>query len=64
MNKENNFIIQKINRRNEHKFTEKRNLYKKYQKAKWKWTDIFFEIDLLHLCTFKTPIIYNFLFFY
>ena len=47
MNKENNFIIQKINRRNEHKFTEKRNPYKKYQKAKWKWTDIFCEIDLL-----------------
>ncbi len=23
------------------KFTEKRNPYKKYQKAKWEWSDIF-----------------------
>jgi hypothetical protein len=29
------------------KFTEKRNPYKKYQKAKWKWTDIFLEIESL-----------------
>ena len=27
------------------KFTEKRNPYKKYLNAKWKWTDIFTEID-------------------
>ena len=31
------------------KFTEKRNPYKKYQKAKWKWTDIFNEIELLKI---------------
>ena len=30
----------------EPKFTEKRNPYKKYQKAKWNWTDIFNEINL------------------
>ena len=31
----------------EAKFTEKRNPYKKYQKAKWKWSEIFNEIELL-----------------
>jgi hypothetical protein len=29
-----------------YKFTEKRNPYKKYFYAKWKWTDIFLEIEL------------------
>ena len=35
----------KIKRIRENKFTEKRNPYKKYQNAKWKWTDIFNEIE-------------------
>ena len=35
----------KNKRLNEPKFTEKRNPYKKYQRAKWKWTEIFCEID-------------------
>ena len=35
----------KIKRLREQTFTEKRNPYKKYQKAKWNWTDIFNEID-------------------
>ena len=37
----------KIVRIRESKFSEKKDPYKKYQKAKWKWTDIFSEIDLL-----------------
>ena len=37
----------KVKRLNEPKFTEKRNPYKKYQKAKWKWIDIFYEINSL-----------------
>lgn len=35
----------KIRRHREAKFTEKRNLYKKYLSIKWKWTNIFNEID-------------------
>ena len=31
----------------ESKFTEKRNPYKKYNKAKWNWAEIFEEINLL-----------------
>jgi hypothetical protein len=31
----------------ENKFTEKRNPYKKYLKAKWEWIDIFLEIECL-----------------
>ena len=37
----------------ESKFTEKRNPYKKYNKAKWNWTEIFKEIDLLKNDTSK-----------
>lgn len=37
----------KIKKIKEQKFTEKKNPYKKYQKAKWKWTDIFLEIEFL-----------------
>ena len=36
-----------IKKAKENKFTEKRNPYKKYQKAKWNWTDIFLEIESL-----------------
>jgi len=36
-----------IKRTKESKFTEKRNPYKKYSKAKWKWIDIFLEIESL-----------------
>ena len=55
---------QKSNKRiRESKFTEKRNPYKKYQKAKWKWTDIFNEIESLKDETskiiIKTSIKYN-----
>lgn len=35
----------KIKRIRENKFTEKRNPYKKYLNAKWKWSDIMNEID-------------------
>jgi hypothetical protein len=36
-----------VKRIKDQKFTEKRNPYKKYQKALWIWSDIFEEIDLL-----------------
>ncbi len=36
-----------VKRIREQKFTEKRNPYKKYQKASWLWSNIFDEIDLL-----------------
>ena len=36
-----------IKRNGKVKFTEKRNPYKKYQKAKWNWIDIFSEIESL-----------------
>lgn len=47
MSKNADFGKQKIKRYRESKFTEKRNPYKKYQKAKWNWMDIFLEIDSL-----------------
>ena len=37
----------KINKLREQKFTEKRNPYKRYIKAKWNWIDIFNEIESL-----------------
>ena len=40
-------LMKKIKRTREPKFTEKRDPYKKYQKAKWKWIDIFMEIEIL-----------------
>jgi hypothetical protein len=40
-----NILPIKVKRHREPKFTEKRNPYKKYLNAKWKWTDIFTEID-------------------
>jgi len=36
-----------IKRSENPKFTEKRNPYKKYQKAQWDWIDIFLEIQSL-----------------
>ena len=36
-----------------YKFTEKRNPYKKYFYAKWNWTDIFLEIELLKDLDYK-----------
>ena len=42
-----NIKTKKIKYLRESKFTEKRDPYKKYQKAKWKWSDIFDEIDIL-----------------
>ena len=36
-----------IKRSKNPKFTEKRNPYKKYQKAKWEWIDVFLEIQSL-----------------
>ena len=43
----------KISRNRKNKFTEKRNPYKKYLNAKWKWTDIFNEItNICHLKNF------------
>ncbi len=36
-----------VKRIKEQKFTEKRNPYKRYQKASWNWSDILEEIDLL-----------------
>jgi hypothetical protein len=36
-----------IKRTKNSKFTEKRNPYKKYQKAKWEWIDVFLEIQFL-----------------
>ena len=38
-------LPKKVKRNRESKFTEKRNPYKKYLNAKWKWIDIFNEID-------------------
>lgn len=40
-------LMKKIKRTREPKFTEKRDPYKKYQKATWKWIDIFMEIEIL-----------------
>ena len=63
MNKDKQLNCKSINRIRESKFIEKRNPYKKYQKAKWSWTDIFNEIDLLKDVTSKilkkTSIKYN-----
>ena len=47
MNTNEHYSSKKIKRNKESKFTEIRNPYKKYQKAKWNWSDIFLEIDLL-----------------
>ena len=35
----------KIKRYREHKFTEKRDNYKNYNNARWKWPDIFIEFE-------------------
>jgi hypothetical protein len=63
MNINEQVICNSFKRIRESKFTEKRNPYKKYQKAKWNWTDIFKEIDLLKNNTSKilkkTSIKYN-----
>lgn len=42
-----NIKTKRIKYLRESKFTEKRDPYKKYQKAKWRWSDIFDEIDIL-----------------
>ena len=47
MNVNDNILPLNIKRNKENKFTEKRNPYKKYQKAKWNWSDIFNEIESL-----------------
>ena len=47
MNTNDDYSSKKIKKNKESKFTEIRNPYKKYQKAKWNWTDIFLEIDFL-----------------
>lgn len=48
MNKNDNLIIPlKLKRLRETKFTEKKNPYKKYNKAGWNWIDIFLEIESL-----------------
>jgi hypothetical protein len=47
MNTKDNLRSQKIKRLKDTKFTELRNPYKKYNKAKWNWTEIFIEIESL-----------------
>ena len=53
MNTNNQLSSKTIKILRESKFTEKRNPYKKYNKTKWNWTDIFDEIDLLKNDTSK-----------
>ena len=43
-------IIKRIRNK---KFTEKRRPYKTYNNAKWKWIDIFIEIDQLKINNIK-----------
>ena len=48
MNLTEQYSSKKIKKIRTPKFTEKRNQYKKYQYAKWNWTDIFEEIKLFN----------------
>ena len=41
-----------IKRSKNPKFTEKRNPYKKYQKAKWEWIDVFLSNVYHQYCYF------------
>ena len=63
MNSKEQYNCKKIKNIRTPKFTEKRNQYKKYQYAKWNWTDIFKEIELFnefdHKILKNTAIKYN-----
>lgn len=48
MNNIEEYQNKKTKRLKESKFTEIRNPYKKYLKAKWNWDSIFSEIDIIN----------------